>query len=255
MRILSILILGCLNLTLLAQQKPPFVRNELPCRNKNYRYKVAFGEGATSELAMKACHQNFFGKLPGFTEVEQRCMTEIMSKMESGTSTYLDKFECVGGTKTMSKYVTEMLDSYEENKKGQYRVYGLYAFTDNKASFSNFERVDYTDNYGGGAIWRSALLPGWGQRYKGDSQFKALSFFVGTVAPIVFSLYAANQFNTFNTKSQSRAYSLSQRRNFADQANQWQNFQIIGLSVGIGIYGFNLVDAITKPGKLKYKCR
>ena len=244
-----------LNFLTFSQTKvvPPFVFGKLPCKNPNYKYKTASGEGSTVQEARQRANNFFLEQLPGFNDIEQKCRTEISSQIKSGQSNYLDKFDCVSDNKRIAKYITGLVGYYEEKKSNRYQFYGLYAFTD-EVDHMNFARVDYTNKYGAAPIWRSALLPGWGQRYKGDRKFKAASFFIGTVAAAAFGFYASIQHDDLITKSRSRAYSLSQRRDFQNQASQWQNLQIIGFSVGIGIYGFNLVDAITKPGKLRYKC-
>ena len=113
--------------------------------------------------------------LPGFSDIEQKCRTEIFSQIQNGQSNYLDKFDCISDNKRVAKYITGLVDYYEEKKGNQYKFYGLYAFTDN-VDHMNFARVDYIDQYGAAPIWRSALILGWGQSYKGDSKLKTTSF-------------------------------------------------------------------------------
>lgn len=91
-------------------------------------------------------------------------------------------------------------------------------------------------------IWRSALLPGWGQLYRGDT-FKGITFFTLTLASITSGLVFDQLSNEASIIAQS-ARTQARRDFYNNEKKTTYTYSMISF-VGAGIfYVWSLVDSI-----------
>jgi len=106
------------------------------------------------------------------------------------------------------------------------------------------------EGYGMAPVWRSAILPGWGQLYKKEKAkgIIVLSATAVAVAGIIISqtMYQSNIYNAEGT------HDINLINAYLTDANTWQSTRNI-FSVAAGaIYIYNLVDAMTAKGAKRY---
>jgi hypothetical protein len=91
-------------------------------------------------------------------------------------------------------------------------------------------------------IWRSLLIPGWGQLYK-DQTFKGLSFMVLTLGNIASGL----EFNQMSVDASNNAYASrtqARRDYFNNDKKNYNNYSVISFIAAGVFYSWSLVDAI-----------
>lgn len=106
------------------------------------------------------------------------------------------------------------------------------------------------EGYGFAPVWRSAIVPGWGQLYKKEKTkgILILSATAVTVSGIIISqtMYQTNINNAEST------HNIDLIEAYLADADTWQTMRNI-FSVAAGaIYIYNIVDAITAKGAKKY---
>lgn len=105
-------------------------------------------------------------------------------------------------------------------------------------SFSSFGQGFVTNKQ---LIWRSALLPGWGQFYN-QNVAAGLLFSGGVAAGIGAYLYAESQRQDQILKS-NQTSNLSLKRTFNERANDWSTTRnLIGIAAAV-VYLGNLIHA------------
>ena len=113
-----------------------------------------------------------------------------------------------------------------------------------------YEPVEYSTKYGARGLWRSAIVPGWGQMYK-KSYLKGISLLVAESAMISLSCIYNNQNQSYRQKAliSYDPNAIKFYQNKANEARGIRNGLIIGATA---IYIYNLIDATLANGKLRY---
>jgi hypothetical protein len=94
-------------------------------------------------------------------------------------------------------------------------------------------------------LWRSALIPGWGQYYKG-SPVKGAIGLVGTSSLVIGGILSANHSNNMNEKS-INSHSNFNRSYYHDEANTYHQLSLICYGIAAGVYALNVFDAVASP--------
>lgn len=137
------------------------------------------------------------------------------------------------------------IDEYWERKNGQIYLTTLYARSqlDTKP---RFDSIHLTTKYGCRGLWRSAIVPGWGQMYKG-SYLKGglvLGGFVGCIAGVVFTesqrgVYLAKVGKTHDTNA---------KKSYVNSASNLATGRNVCIGAAAALYVYGLIDAIVAPG-------
>lgn len=101
------------------------------------------------------------------------------------------------------------------------------------------------------SAWRSALVPGWGQFYKG-SQEKGWVALVGTSGLLVSGILTANHSNEMSDRS-NQASTQYRRNYYNDEATKYHQVSLVCYGLAAGLYALNVFDAISAP--LGFKTR
>jgi len=104
--------------------------------------------------------------------------------------------------------------------------------------------------FGLAPVWRSALIPGWGQFYKGESD-KGWRYLISETAlvPTTFiSMYFSQNYH--NKAENERDY--DKRKFYNDWSNRSYTIGTISGIVAGAIYVYNVFDSITAKGAKKY---
>lgn len=139
-------------------------------------------------------------------------------------------------------------------KKRGVRIYLLcqVAIAGNRnPAFEQFTDCFPTDlNVGVSSVFRSLIIPGWGQFHKGQS-FKGGVFLLGTIGLTAATLYAEMKREDNFNKAQSSNLSYDVKE-YSDRAEKWKNFRNITGIVGIALYVYNVFDALSSKPERGY---
>lgn len=136
----------------------------------------------------------------------------------------------------------------EKNNEGEkvYSCYSLYMVSRNLSSLS-FDQVSFSYKYGMSALWRSALIPGYGQIYKG-SPAKGISILSGEAALITGVLLTENTRSSYRRKAKE-TYDVNKIRNYTDKADNYETARNICIGGAIALYVYNVIDAVASNGR------
>lgn len=105
-------------------------------------------------------------------------------------------------------------------------------------------------SYGFAPVWRSALMPGWGQFYKKQNT-KGIVLLAATGVALIGTIVTENQ-RSSNYTSALNTRDINERRAFISTADNWENSRNAIIAVGGAIYLYNLIDAIATKGAKIY---
>jgi len=105
-------------------------------------------------------------------------------------------------------------------------------------------------SYGFAPVWRSALLPGWGQRYKGENH-KGSRFLTSTVISGAATFLSFYMSDTYSQKAETER-DLDNRKFYNDWSNRSYTIGIVSGLITGGLYGYNIFDAMTASGAKRY---
>lgn len=138
------------------------------------------------------------------------------------------------------------IDEYWERRKdGKYFLTTLYARSQIDRS-PNFDNIDLTTKYGARGLWRSAIVPGWGQFYKG-SNLKGGLMLGGTVALIGGIIYTETMRQDYMNKIK-KTHNTENIRTYKTRADNFATGRNICIGAVAALYVYNLVDAVVAPG-------
>jgi hypothetical protein len=139
-------------------------------------------------------------------------------------------------------------DEYYEYS-GVYQVWQLYEVNIRGDAFKAIA-VETTDRYGISAGWRSAILPSWGQFYKGKTG-KGVLFLTTEVAAVGSIVYFEMK-HSDNIRLSQETTNLSVIKEYRDRADKWALYRNAAIGVAAGIYLWNVLDAALAKGKIHY---
>jgi hypothetical protein len=250
----GVILNGCLALA--QSGKMPWVDGDFPPVNGSYDYMVARGEGASLGFAREDAFNSFLidlGNAAGVS-VTSRTLSEIKRELkygggetdydESETSTTTYRIEREGFKASFIK-VSECYETERTANGVVYLVWELYEVS-SRRRFEPYIPA-YTDRYGGDALLRSMLLPGWGQLYKGVKT-KGL-FIIGGEIALVGGIVATENLRESYMKKIGETHNDVHIRTYARKADTVENIRNLCIAGAAALYLYNLVDAVTAPGK------
>ncbi len=109
---------------------------------------------------------------------------------------------------------------------------------------------DIKQSYGATALWRSAILPGWGQMYK-KQKIKAYTLIASEVILLSGALISQNQYD-YNYNEAIKNMKNANYLFYLDKADTWTSIRNMAF-VGAGaFYIYNLIDAVASKGAKRY---
>jgi hypothetical protein len=235
--------------------KLPWVDGVFPAIKGAFEYRVARGEGATLSDARNDAFSGLLadlGNKAGIT-VNSQTIAEIKSNLNynAGAENYQENVSNVTthkidreGFKASFTKVSE----YYEYSRGRYLLWELYEVSSGAA----FTAVipEYTTHYGGAALWRSVILPGWGQFHKKKTGKGAIILTTEVVA--VSGLVFCEIKRSDNRRKSSETTNLNIIKEYRNRADSWELRRNIFIGAAAGVYLWNVLDAALAKGKLKY---
>ena len=110
--------------------------------------------------------------------------------------------------------------------------------------------ISVDQGYGIAPIWRSALVPGWGQFHKGEKK-KGLRL-LGSEAVLTSAFVISQHLSQSYSRKASDERDTDRRKFYNDWSNRSYSISMIsGIMAGV-VYCYNVFDAVTAKGSKKY---
>jgi hypothetical protein len=236
--------------------KLPWVDGVFPAKKGDFEYSVARGEGATLSDARNDAFSGLLtdlGNKAGVT-VNSQTIAEIKSSLNynAGSENYQEstsnltthKIDREGFKASFTK-----VSEYYEYAHGRYLLWELYEVSRSGKPFDAYI-PEYTTHYGGSALWRSMIVPGWGQFHK-KKVAKGVIMLTAEVAAISGLAFCEIQ-RSDNWRKSSETTNVRIAKEYRDIADDWELRRNIFIGVTAGIYLWNVLDAALAKGKIKY---
>jgi hypothetical protein len=233
----------------------PWVDGELPPPSPSFEYVVERGEGTSLSAAREDAFNALLldlGNQAG-VRVTSRTLSEIKRELNSrqhsqdyneterSTTTYRIERE---GFRAFFVKAGEYYERIRTPYGDIYRLWALYEVS-GKKSFKPYI-PEYTARYGGDAFWRSALLPGWGQIYKGSTA-KGIAVIGGEVV-LIGGLVATENLRASYMQKINATHDADHIRTYARKADAMKNTRNLCIAGAAALYIYNIIDAIAAPG-------
>lgn len=142
-------------------------------------------------------------------------------------------------------YVEKIAEYWEQNSSGNYHLTRLFAKSELEQA-PLFDNVELTTHYGARGLWRSAIVPGWGQFHKG-ANLKGGLILGGCAALAAGIVFTENQRSDYVRKI-GKTHSAELKRTYATKRDHFATGRNICIGAIAALYVYNLIDAVAAPG-------
>lgn len=208
---------------------------------------------------------------PTLDEAREKCLFELVSDsglkngilaMSDGVSKQSVSQEWVNGKlheqvdynsttnlhlqSEVSKLYVEVVDEFwEMDRAGNYVLSRLYAVSASDVP-PLFDNLSLTTNYGARAMWKSLIIPGWGQFSKGQKLKGGM--ILGGTALLVGGIVATENIRADYRRRVNETHDVAQRRDYIRRVDRFSTARNVCIGAVGALYVYNLVDAIVSPG-------
>lgn len=193
---------------------------------KHHVYAVGVGE---STSLYEARRLSVSDAMRAFSEQRGVVVESRFHSLTTESKRQIEDEISVKGVSTTLKGL-RLVETYDTPQAGGHRVWSLMSMP----SSGSGGRLS--------TIWRSTLVPGWGQFYNGRT-WRGVAFLAGTVIGVGGALYTAERQRNFEDQA-LRSSIPSTRHYYYDQADKYHQGNVILVSLAVASYALNLVDAI-----------
>lgn len=232
---------------------PAWLRNPPVASNNTFRYTTVYAVGETIDEARQKCLSELLagtGLKNGMAVVSGNKSREILSQSwENGKLT--ERLDYKSTTETSSSgdefriHIQDIDEYWTRTANGQYQITKLFAESGINM-IPDFDEVYLTHKYGARGLWRSAIVPGWGQMHKGS--YAKGGIIMGCTVGLTAGIIVSNSIMTDNLSKAAHASSgmaVKQYQANINNASLSRNLCIGGLAA---LYIYNLIDAVVSPG-------
>ncbi len=139
--------------------------------------------------------------------------------------------------KSVAEYWTRDID-------GTVSLTTLYAKSLNRTP--NFDDVELTTKYGAHGLWRSAIIPGWGQFHKGANLKGGL--ILGGTAVLAAGIIFTESQRTDYVRRINQTHDINLIRSYQTKRDHFAIARNICIGAVAALYVYNLIDAVAAPG-------
>ena len=119
-----------------------------------------------------------------------------------------------------------------------------------KARFRNDNNEDCLTYNKAPIVWRSAVIPGWGQFYKKKTG-RGIALLTSETLLITSAVYCENM-RLDNMRKSSETLNITVIKEYRKRADDWELRRNISIAGAIGVYALNILDATLGKGEIKY---
>lgn len=246
--------------TALAQQyrssekiKPQWLHKLPKPTNSTFMYETVSASASSLDGAREKCLAELIvnsGLKNGVVAISNNQSSERLSQVwNNGKLTERIEYDSHTTTKAqynaVKLYVENIAEYWERDRSGNYYLTKLYAKSElDKAPL--FDNVELTSRYGARGLWRSVIIPGWGQFYKG-SYLKGGLILGGCAALAAGIVFTENQRSDYARKI-TRTHNQGLINSYSTKRDHFATARNICIGAAAALYVYNLIDAIAAPG-------
>jgi len=240
-----------------ADTKPPWV-TEAP-NGKVFRYYSGMGSSNTS---LQQAQENAVGNIlqqlveEGTFNVSIESTTEVSETMHTSSSgtdfeisdDFIREVIRTGTSKAIQglQKEEEYWQSVNVSQSIEHQYWVLFKIPKPGVDPNIFLK----QGYGFAPVWRSTLLPGWGQRYKGEKR-KGSRFLKAAASAGAATFLSFYMSDSYSQKAENER-DIDNRNFYNDWSNRSYTIGIISGLITGGLYGYNIFDAMTASGQKRY---
>jgi hypothetical protein len=224
-RIKSIMLTVILLASAMPSQCAPRWTTQTPI-GKNHVYAVGVGEAASLYEARRL---SISDAMSVFSEQQNISIKSRFHSLSTEDRRQIEDEVSIKGASTTLKGL-RLTETYVVGSSGRQQVWSLMSLP----SANEIGRWS--------AIWRSALLPGWGQFYQGKN-WRGAVFLAGGVLGVGGALYTASRQQDFENQGQQSTVPAT-RHYYYDQADKYHQGNVAFVTLTITSYALSLADAI-----------
>lgn len=232
--------------------KPQWLHKHPKPSNTTFVYETDFTTGnSLDEVRTKSLNSLIAasGFENGVVVISDYKSKTIDSKIYSNgklLDSQVDEFEANNQIKgnEIQLHVKSIAEYWEKDLNEKFHLTTLYAKSLNEKP--NFDSVELTTKYGIHGLWRSAIVPGWGQFHKG-SNLKGGLILGGTVMLASSIIFTENQRSDYVDKI-VKTHDTNIKRAYATKRDHYATSRNICIGAVTALYVYNLIDAIVAPG-------
>lgn len=221
--------------------------------NSTFRYEVVSAQGGSLDAAREKCLAELIsesGLKNGIIAVSDYQTNErVIQNWANGRLTEHVDYETnttttVKGSET-KLYVEHIAEYWTQDSSGDYYLTRLYAKSElDQAPL--FDNVELTTRYGAQGLWRSAIIPGWGQFHKGTN-LKGGLILGGSALLIAGIVYTSNLRSDYTAKI-TKTHDANLKKAYATKRDNFTTGRNACIGALSALYIYNLIDAIVTPG-------
>lgn len=144
-----------------------------------------------------------------------------------------------------SRRVDEYWKTVNRGEQQVLDYYALYA-VERIGSRADFSRIEVSNRYGIHSMWRSFIVPGWGQMFKG-SYAKGGIMMGGGLAAASGIIYSESRRSVY-VKYLQQTHDATVIRSYQAKVSQFATIRNICIGGAAAIYFWNVIDALVAPG-------
>lgn len=228
--------------------RPSWIDNSVRLKkyNETYSYHVVLDAGQS----LNTLRESELVALSNYLQHTNRIEGVIDRKVNAGTNDYSSSIGLSYKTNTsVEEFTCKKIDSYWVQQKIagsglQFTYYSLYAVA--HSSVSDFDEYNLTEKYGAIGLWRSMLVPGWGQMHKG-AYVKGSVILGGTIALAGGIIFTENMRQSC-LMQMSQTHSAPVIKQLSANMTNWSVGRNVCIGAVAALYIYNLVDAVVAPG-------
>lgn len=256
---LCLLALGCLLSapSVWAQRSsasiPPRWLHKLPTpSNNSFRYELQTSVAPTVDQARSKCLDqvvSYAGLKNGVvvmgeaTNNRQFNQRWVNGQLTETTDIQMNQQTSIKGSE-QKLYINKVAE-YWKYRNGQYTLSTVYAKSE-LGQAPLFDNLILTDRYGARGFFRSLIIPGWGQMYKG-STLKGSLILGGTAVLVGGIIYTESMRQDYADK-RSRTHDAKLIKSYRSKCDNWRAARNVTIGAAGALYVYNLVDALVAPG-------
>ncbi len=142
-------------------------------------------------------------------------------------------------------HIADIAEYWTRDRSGDYFLTRLYAKSElGKAPL--FDQLELTTRYGARGLWRSAIIPGWGQFHKG-ANLKGGMILGGCAVLAGGIVFLENQRSDYARKI-ARTHDQGLINSYSTKRDHFATARNICMGAAAALYVYNLIDAVAAPG-------
>lgn len=240
--------------------KPQWLHKLPKPSNSSFMYETVSASASSLDNAREKCLAELIansGLKNGVVAISDNKSSERLSQIwNNGKLT--ERVEYDSHTSTHAQYdaiklhVENIAEYWERDRSGNYYLTKLYAKSElGKAPL--FDNIELTTRYGARGLWRSAIIPGWGQFHKG-ANLKGGLILGGCAALAAGIVFTESQRSDYARKI-AQTHNINHIKTYSTKADHFATARNICIGAAAALYVYNLIDAIAAPGARRIAVR